>query len=130
MATPLPVLDSITIARPCAVPWDEMQGDDRTRFCNKCNQQFHQLSELTAAEAERLLAEADWSVCVRLELRRDGKVMTADTLRTRRERTWRWLRRRAAWAAALFALVFLAGCGTGSTRTLQGGTCRDSAKAK
>ncbi len=110
MSLSLPVLDSITIASPCSVPWDEMQGDDRTRFCNKCSQNVHDVSELTQAEAVQLLAGDGKPPCLRIYRRPDGRVMTADCA-TRRERVWKWLHKRSALAAGIFALIFFAGCG-------------------
>jgi len=110
---PLPtvdVLDSITIPVACPVPWDEMHGDDRTRFCDKCSQNVHDVSELTAAEAVQLVSGTDKLPCLRLYRRPDGRVMTADCM-TRRERAWKWLHRRSPRLAWLFALVFFVGCG-------------------
>src|SRR4051794_12312476 len=107
---PLPtidVLDSITIPVACPVPWDEMLGDHRTRFCDKCSQNVHDVSELTTAEAVELIT-GDVKPCVRLYRRQDGRVMTADCA-TKRERVWKWLDKRSAWVAAIFALVFM-GC--------------------
>lgn len=127
---PLPVvdaLDSITIPVNCPVPWDEMHGNSRTRFCDKCGRNVHNLAEMTAAEAAALL-DTEASVCVRLERLADGRVLTSDTPLNRRERIWRWMRRRAAWAAAVFAPLFLAGCG-GGISTFQG-TRRDYPRAK
>ncbi len=109
---PLPtvdVLDSITIPVLCPVPWDDMRGDHRTRFCAKCSQNVHDVSELTRAEAVSLVTGGDTIPCLRIYRRPDGRVMTADCV-TRRERAWKWLNRRSAWAAALFALVFMGGC--------------------
>jgi hypothetical protein len=108
---PLPtveVLDSITIPVPCPVPWEDMHGDHRTRFCDKCSQNVHDVSELTSAEAVQLVTAGEKMPCLRLFRRPDGRVMTADCL-TKRERAWKWLHRRSAWAAAVFALVFM-GC--------------------
>jgi hypothetical protein len=109
---PLPtidVLDSITIPVACPVPWDAMRGDHRTRFCDQCSQNVHDVSELTRTEALQLVTGGEKVPCLRLYRRQDGRVMTADCL-TRRERVWKWLRRRLSWAAALFALVFFMGC--------------------
>jgi hypothetical protein len=56
---PLPTLDALdglTIPSACPVPWAAMRGDDRTRFCDQCNQNVHDVSELTRAEALRLVA--------------------------------------------------------------------------
>ena len=130
MAIPLPVLDvldAITIPTPCTVPWDAMQGDDRTRFCGKCKQNVHDVSELTAAEAVRLLGAsavgADKLPCLRIRRRPDGRVLTADCPRTRRERVWSWLRRRSTWAASLFAVLFLGGCRDPREPAIAGGIC-------
>jgi hypothetical protein len=109
---PLPtvdVLDSITIPVACPVPWDAMRGDARTRFCDKCSQNVHDVSELTRAEAVQLVSAGEKVPCLRLYRRQDGRVMTADCL-TKRDRVWKWLHRRSAWAAAIFALVFFMGC--------------------
>lgn len=108
---PLPtidVLDSITIPVACPESWDAMEGDHRTRFCNKCSQNVHEVSELTTAEAVQLVTGSEKMPCLRLYRRPDGRVMTRDCL-TKRERAWKWLHRRSAWAAACFALLFL-GC--------------------
>ncbi|AMV26728.1 hypothetical protein VT84_20175 [Gemmata sp. SH-PL17] len=109
---PLPTidaLDSIMIPVACPVPWDAMRGDHRTRFCDKCSQNVHDVSELTRAEAVQLVTSENKLPCLRIYRRPDGRVMTADCA-TKRERVWKWLDRRSAWAAALFAVVFMAGC--------------------
>lgn len=110
---PLPtidVLDSITIPIACPVDWDKMHGGDRTRFCDKCNQHVHDVSELTRAEAVQLVTGGETIPCLRVFRRPDGRVMTADCT-TRRERVWKWLHKRSPWAAGLFSLVFITGCG-------------------
>jgi hypothetical protein len=111
MAFPLNVLDTIAIATPCTVPWDGMEGDDRTRFCTKCSKHVHDISELTASQAIQLLNATEQLPCVRLFRRPDGRVVTSDCPMSLRERTWKWLGRRSSWAASLFAMVFLSGCG-------------------
>jgi hypothetical protein len=113
VSIPLPVLDalnSITIPNHCSVPWEGMEGDNRTRYCRQCDQPVHDLSELSAEEAVELLS-AGGRTCARLYRRPDGRVMTADCM-TGRERAWKWLSRRSALAGSLFALVFLSGCRT------------------
>lgn len=102
-------LDVISIPVPCPVAWDAMHGDNRTRFCDQCKQNVHDVSELTRAEAIRLVTAGEKTPCLRIYRRPDGHVMTADCT-TRRERVWKWLHKRAPWAAGVFALVFMAGC--------------------
>ncbi len=113
---PLPTidaLDAVTIPVTCPVSWDAMRGDSRTRFCDQCSQSVHDVSELTRTEALELLADGDKLPCLRIYKRQDGRVMTADCA-TKRDRAWKWLHNRSKWAAALFALVFFAGCGANS----------------
>lgn len=121
---PLPTLDaldSVCIPVPCEMPWSDMHGDDRTRHCDQCKQNVHDVSELSRSEALALIGEADTKPpCLRIYRRPDGRVMTADCA-TRRERAWKWLNGRAPRLARLFALVFFvtaAGCAT------QGVPCR------
>ena len=115
MSAPLPtldVLDSIVITTHCPVPWEKMEGDDRTRFCDQCRQPVHDISGLTTSEAAELVSRPGKPPCLRIYRRADGRVMTADCSANRRERIWRWLGRRSVWMASVFAFVFLAGCRT------------------
>lgn len=71
-------LDVIDIPNPCSVPWAEMTGDDRVRFCGKCRKSVYHLSHMTREEAERLVAEREGEVCVQFYRRADGSVVTRD----------------------------------------------------
>jgi hypothetical protein len=48
------------------------------RFCDECEKNVYNLSAMPRAEAERLIAERDGSICVRLYRRADGTLLTAD----------------------------------------------------
>lgn len=49
----------------CPIKWDEMRGDERERFCEKCQRSVTNLTRLTAAQRAALLASADSErVCV------------------------------------------------------------------
>lgn len=74
----LPMLDAVKIASPCAASWNEMQGDDKSRFCGKCAKNVYNLSAMTREEAELLMLEKEGELCVRLYRRRDGTVLTQD----------------------------------------------------
>lgn len=74
----LDVLDSLEIASPCPMNWKEMDGDERVRFCQKCQQKVFDLAEMTRSEAIELVQKETGSVCVRMTLRADGKVQTRD----------------------------------------------------
>lgn len=58
-------LRNITVASPCLVDWDQMTGDERIRFCDHCNLEVHNISELTYARAARLVARSKGRLCVR-----------------------------------------------------------------
>ncbi len=101
MPNPLPVLDSLTIAAPCPASWDDMDGDDRVRYCSHCRQSVYHVSALTRAEATALIERTTGRLCLRLFRRSDGKVMTRDCP----VGVWRAARRRIA--AAVGGWVFL-----------------------
>jgi hypothetical protein len=84
-------IDQITIASPCAVPWDSMRGDERVRFCGHCRQNVYNVVSFTRQEARRLIEAREGRLCVRLLRRDDGTVVTADCwtrLRAARRRGW------------------------------------------
>ncbi len=68
----------LRIASPCKAPWENMDGDDRVRFCRECNRNVYNLSAMTAREARRVVAEREGRLCVRYYQRRDGTVLTSD----------------------------------------------------
>ena len=71
-------LDRIRIASPCPITWEQMVGDDSVRFCNHCRLNVYNLSELSKADAEALLASTEGRLCARLYRRSDGTVLTKD----------------------------------------------------
>src|ERR1051325_11685319 len=94
-------LDRIRIASPCPISWEQMSGDDRLRFCTECELHVYNISELTRAEAETLIAGAAGRLCARIYRRADGTVITRDC-----PVGLRAIRRRAARSAtAVFAAV-------------------------
>ncbi len=48
-------LDQITIASPCQVSWEAMQGDERSRHCGECKLQVFNLAGMSRAEAQQLV---------------------------------------------------------------------------
>ena len=71
-------LDSLRVASPCKESWDKMTGDERVRDCARCEKPVFNLSDMTRAEAEDLLALRGITACVRFYRRADGTVMTQD----------------------------------------------------
>ena len=71
-------LEQLRIATPCHVDWNEMDGDDRVRFCSECSLNVYNLSEMARDEAEAFIAKREGRVCVRVYRRHDGTVVTKD----------------------------------------------------
>lgn len=78
----LPLLDRARIASPCPAKWEEMRGDDRRRFCGKCDKHVYNVVAMPRAEAEAMLREATAGTaempCLRIYRREDGTILTAD----------------------------------------------------
>ncbi len=74
----LPMLEAIRIASPCDARWDDMKGDDKSRFCGKCEKHVYNLSAMSREEAALLVLDREGELCVRLYKRKDGTVITAD----------------------------------------------------
>lgn len=71
-------LERVRIASPCAANWEEMQGDERKRFCGECRLNVYNLSAMTKREAETLLINSEGRLCVRFYRRADGTILTQD----------------------------------------------------
>jgi hypothetical protein len=107
MTTRLPVmLESLRIATPCSADWDEMAGDDRVRFCGKCEKNVYNLSAMTREAGEALVREKEGRMCVRMYQRTDGTVLTSDCpVGVRKERLRARIWARVSSMAASAALV-------------------------
>ncbi|HEX8160609.1 MAG TPA: hypothetical protein VF538_01820 [Pyrinomonadaceae bacterium] len=108
-------LDRVRIAAPCEADWDEMQGGERVRFCQRCSLNVYNLSSMTRREAERLVTRTEGArLCVRFYRRRDGTMLTRSCPVGSRA-----LKRRASRVtSATFAAIasFLAGVGIAPTK--------------
>jgi len=69
-------LDRVRVAAPCHVDWDTMFGDERVRFCGQCKLNVYNLSAMTRADAELLVARSEGRLCIRYYQRRDGSIIT------------------------------------------------------
>ena len=117
-------LEEIAIETPCLVPWGEIEGGGPVRSCQVCRKNVFDLIELTTAAAAQILTESDVLPCVRVCRAPDGRIVTADNPTGLGIRIWRRLRRHSGWAASLFALLFLPGCGWLNTCFTYGGPAR------
>lgn len=112
----LPLLDRVRVASPCSVKWGDMTpvGDgERVRHCGQCGLNVHDLSALSRAEAEALIAShlPGQRLCGRFYQRSDGTVLTRDCpigIRAVRARVARAVLRLAAAASFLLAGISLA----------------------
>src|SRR5262245_50480531 len=69
------MLKLLPIARPCRESFAAMGGDDRTRFCESCGKDVHDLSTHTEEEARDLFARARGTpICVRYAKNSRGSV--------------------------------------------------------
>lgn len=67
----------VSFPSPCSEPWEDMAPQGCNRHCAACDKLIHDLSALTADEAEALL-EAEEEVCVRARVGRDGVIALRD----------------------------------------------------
>lgn len=74
----LPMLDRLEIASPCSASWDDMRGDEKSRYCLKCEKNVYNLSAMSREEAELTILAKEGDLCVRLYQRADGTVLTQD----------------------------------------------------
>ena len=95
-------LDNIRVAAPCDMPWEDMAGDERSRYCAKCELNVFNISEMTRDEAETFLREkAGKRVCGRIYRRKDGTVITKNCPSGVAK-----IRRKRFFAAAAIAVLF------------------------
>lgn len=105
MSEVLPLLATIRVASPCLESWAAMKGDERVRHCDRCNLNVFNLSDMTRADAETLIAEKSGGrLCVRFFQRADGTIITRDCPVGLARIRW-GLVRFAAGVAAAFAFV-------------------------
>lgn len=103
------LLEDVRVATPCPANWDDMVGDDVTRFCGGCGKNVTNLSAMTRDDAEAFLGRAHAAnPCVRFYRRVDGTIMEGNCptgVQKRRVRLALIGGAAAAAAAAAAALV-------------------------
>jgi len=102
-------LNNVRVAAPCPADWDQMLGNNRSRFCGHCNLNVYNLSAMSRSEAEDFIARSEGRVCIRYYRRKDGTIITENCPVGLR----RLKKRMSQIAAALMSaiLTFLAGLG-------------------
>lgn len=101
-------LDAVRIATPCPISWEQMTGDSRVRFCDLCQLNVYNISELSRVETEHLIASTEGRLCARLFRRADGTVLTKDCPVGLRALRMRLAKRTAAIFAAIVSLSAVA----------------------
>jgi hypothetical protein len=132
MSDEIAVPATLRVTRPCCVSWRRMRGDDRVRFCGRCERNVYNLSAMTSGEMSALFKAHRMNMCVRFYQRADGTMVTGDCPpATRLERLKRRILdlgmpapmvRAALWALGLIlALTALFGSGNDRARLPFGG---------
>src|SRR5437868_7255199 len=82
-------LDVLEVETPCHKSWEEMTGDHRVRFCERCGRNVHNLSALTREEAEQCVSGGSDRICVRFDRAAGGQLVTLDyEQRPKSKLTW------------------------------------------
>lgn len=68
----------IKIASPCPARWQDMDGDERSRFCNQCRKHVYNFTEMSQSEIVALIKEKGGDVCARMYQRGDGTMLLED----------------------------------------------------
>ena len=113
------ILDQVRVASPCHARWEDMAGDDRTRFCRQCSKNVFNFSAMTRVEVEKMIREKEGRLCGRFYQRPDGRMLTADCptgVRRRRNRL-------ARFGAAIFAAMMFLVNGCTTRRIKMGEVC-------
>jgi len=102
-------INKLRVASPCSVGWETMSGDEHKRFCNLCQLNVYNFSEMTTEEVQKLVAESEGRICGRLYKRADGTVLTKDCpvgLRAYQKRVARFAGATLATILGLFSISF------------------------
>lgn len=105
MSTTIHLVQQIQIASPCSASWNDMVGDDRSRFCSQCKLNVYNFAAMSADEGEKLIIEKEGKLCARIYRRYDGTILTKDCpvgLQAMKKRLI-WTGMRAAAAIAFIA---------------------------
>ncbi len=110
------LVQRLYIAAPCDVPWDSMEGDERTRFCGQCKLNVYNVSQMSSKEVAEVFRKSQGNACLQLFRRKDGTILTENCpvgLRRIRDRL-KTLKRTAA-----IALVWLGAASTAQAQMPQ-----------
>lgn len=93
----------------CPLPWQNMNGDERSKFCSQCGHHISNISLLSHQERLALLERARVSrVCGTYYVRLSGELVTQDNPLSARERSR--IKQFGVSTLSATALVIAAGC--------------------
>lgn len=98
------------IAFNCPKVWSHMQGDERTRHCEACHRQVHNLSLMTQQERRALLSATGESPCVAYFQHVNGRPIDVTALPA--SNPLKHLLSQAA-AVSLGSMAMMTGCSSG-----------------
>jgi hypothetical protein len=99
-------LEQLRVASPCPARWDQMDGDDRVRFCHQCQKHVYNLTVMSRSEVAQLIVQTEGTFCGRLYQRSDGTALPADCPVGLRRLGRAFVRRSARIAAAVLLVLF------------------------
>jgi hypothetical protein len=98
----------------CPIPWASLRGDERARFCEKCNHTIVNFSELTEAERLEILDKrGPGKLCITYYRRHSGEYVTPENPLTSEERSR--IKQIGVAALSAGAMALAAGCMSNST---------------
>jgi len=68
-------LPKIKIAAPCHARWEDMAGDERSRFCAQCDKRVYNFSRMSPEEISQFILELEGRACVRFYQRTNGTML-------------------------------------------------------
>ena len=72
------MLDRIKVASPCHARWEDMTGDDKSRFCRECEKHVYNFSAMSVNEVAELVRAKKGKLCGRFFRRVDGTMLTTN----------------------------------------------------
>jgi hypothetical protein len=120
-------VNKLRIASPCSVGWENMSGDEKTRFCKLCSLNVYNISEMSGAEVQKLIEKTEGGICGRIYRRADGTVITKDCpvgLRAFYKRTARFA------GAALASIIGLFSVGFSQSNSKKAQVCKETSQFK
>lgn len=98
-------LNRLVIGSECEAPWDEMQGDERRRFCSRCQRDVLDFEQLTARQIRGHIEASRGRLCARLT-RQAGRLSVLEPVKPR-ALPRSWVLRRASPIAATLVSAWL-----------------------